>query len=613
MDKGSSTDEDVFQLRAPKKGPLRRTLFSLVRRPLEKILAVKRINDLYSTASRAGAGEDICEKVLDALNVTYEISEQDLERIPCNGPLVVIANHPYGGVDGLVLASLLRSLRPDVKLMANYILGLIPEMRDMSIFVDPFGKKSSARINIGPMKEAIKWLKDGGVLAMFPSGEASHISWRKPVVTDPAWSRTVARIIGATASPVLPVYFEGFNSMLFQMLGLVHPRLRTILLPREVLNKADRTINVRVGNVIPAKKLAALGGDARVMSYLRLKTYMLRRRAGKKTGRALPPPGDEAVTAAPIVAQEAPELIRAEVEALPRELVLAETKAYLVFAARAEQIPHVLREIGRLREITFREVGEGTGKEIDLDRFDSYYVHLFLWHKQERELVGAYRLGKSDEILREHGKKGFYTSTLFKYGKKLLQRIGPALELGRSFVRPEYQKQHAPLMLLWKGIGAFVVRNPRYKVLFGPVSISNEYNSTSRRLIVSFLRQNKYVPKLARLVKPQSPLRRRRLHGLDRKALRTLGSDVDGISSLVSDIEADRKGLPILLRHYLRLDGKMLGFNVDAEFGDVVDGLVIVDLTETDRRILERYLGKDETEGFLTYHGGGSGATQAAS
>jgi putative hemolysin len=291
-----------------------------------------------------------------------------------------------------------------------------------------------------------------------------------------------------------------------------------------------------------------------------------------------------------------------EIASLPTSDLLATAGDMDVYYSRAESIPNLLIDIGRLREVAFREVGEGTGQELDLDRFDEYYTHLFIWHKQEHELVGAYRLGPTDEILPEHGVKGLYTRTLYKYKQPTIESISPALELGRSFVRPKYQRTFVPLHLLWKGIGQYIVRKPQYRYLFGPVSISARYHSTSVRLMVDYLERYNFARELARQIKPTRPLRlKARAHWDDRVTGRLL-SDLDEISDLVSEIESSATSVPILLKHYLRLGGRVLGFNVDDRFSDVVDALILVDLLNTDRRILNRYFGRSEAESYLAFH-----------
>jgi len=274
-----------------------------------------------------------------------------------------------------------------------------------------------------------------------------------------------------------------------------------------------------------------------------------------------------------------------------------------VIQATTDQIPHILLEIGRLREMTFRAVGEGTGKAVDIDRFDHSYTHLFIWNREKKEVVGAYRLGKTDEIIRQQGVRGLYTSTLFCYKPGFFEHLGPALEMGRSFIRPEYQKSFTPLLLLWKGIGRFVVENPQYKTLFGPVSISDEYQALSRQFLVSYLKMSRYRSDMASLVKPRKPLHAKQLRGWDiDAAVRLLKDDVENISELISCVESDRKGVPILLKQYLKLGGEIAGFNVDPAFGNVIDGLIIVDLMKTEPRMLERYQGKEGARMFLAHH-----------
>jgi putative hemolysin len=598
--------ERLIQLRNFFKNPLHRKFFSVVGGAVEKALAIDRINQIYYAAATRGDDRHFLDRVLDVMNIELAVTEADLARIPAKGSLVVVANHPFGGIEGIILGALLRSVRPDVKLMANFLLKAVPDLHDSMIFVDPFDRDESAKLNLRPLKESIRWLKDGGALGVFPAGEVSHIDLRRGGICDPEWSETIARLIRIAESPALPVFFKGSNSLIFQVLGLVHPRLRTGMLPRELVNKSNKVLEVRIGSLIPFKRLAAFPDDRALIDYLRMRTYHLRRRRDEKKApvrRAIFPiqmVKPEPVEVAPPVT---PGLLQAEIEHLPPESLLVESGPFAVYCAEAARIPHLMREIGRLREITFRGVGEGTGQALDLDRFDDYYVHVFVWNRAKAEVVGAYRLGHADEIVRRLGVRGLYTSTLFRYRRRLLNRIGPALEMGRSFVREEYQRSFSPLMLLWKGIALYVARNPRYRVLFGPVSVNNDYQSTSRQLLVSFLKINNFEPELAKLVKARKPLRTNPLHTWQLKRHRAVVHDLDEIESLISDLETDLKGVPILLRQYLRLGGRLIGFNIDPAFGYCLDGLILLDLTETDPNMLIKYMGRQNAERFLAFHG----------
>lgn len=581
-----------------------RALVRLAGPLLERLLALPGLNRVYHDALDQPADGLFAARVLEALHVRFEVDDAELAQIPRHGPLIVVANHPFGGVEGLILSVLLRRVRPDVRLMANFLLGRIPELRGEFVLVDPFGGRDAARRNVAAIRAATRWVAEGGALGVFPAGEVSHLTLRDGCVTDPAWSETIGRLALRTRAAVVPVFFEGRNRSLFQIAGLLHPRLRTILLPREFLNKRSRSFQVRVGGAIAAERLAEIAAAERrapaarrVTDYLRLRTYILRGRAQMRRRPAGTPPLLE-----PIAAPEAPAAIEAELAALPAGQRLASNATFGVLLAEAGQIPVTLREIGRLRELTFREVGEGTGRSRDLDRFDDDYRHLIVWDESRRCVVGAYRIGLTDEIVARHGVAGLYTRTLFDFDRRLLDQLGPALELGRSFVIAEYQRNFAPLMLLWKGIGQFVARHMRYRMLFGPVSISDEYHSMTKQLLMAFLQSHDYRSELRALIRPIHPPPMRRFRDCGAGALSATVRSIADVDELVGEIESSRRGVPVLLRQYLRLNGRLLGFNIDPAFGDVLDGLIVVDLARVERPVLNRYLGTIEAGEFLRFH-----------
>jgi putative hemolysin len=556
---------------------------------IEKLLRLDQFERFYEDTPGAEP-RPIAQRSLALLNVLPQVSERDLALIPKQGPVVAVANHPFGLIEGAILAALLPAARPDVKFMANHLLASVPGARDLCIFVDPFGGERAALANRKGLKDAIGWLKQGGMLAIFPAGEVSHLNLKERAVVDPEWNRSVARLIRITGASVLPIYFRGANSALFQVLGFLHPRMRTALLPHEFFNKNNRAIEVRIGSPIAPAKIRAYQDDVALIRYLRHRTYLLQNRQEPKRAQA--------AIVDPPAANVLEELLAGEVAKLPKDCTLVETDDFQVVLAKSEQIPNVLHEIGRLREATFRAVGEGTGKPIDLDRFDEHYWHLFVWSRRAREIAGAYRLGPSEEILGRFGPAGFYTSQLFRWKRSFLDRISPALELGRSFVRPEYQKSYAPLLLLWKGIGQFLLRNPRYKLLFGPVSISNGYTATSRNLMVKFLSVYRQSGELAPLVRARNPFRLQRSKLADAVIGATVW-DIEELSALIADVEMDRKGVPVLLKQYLKLGGELVAFHVDRRFQNALDGLIVVDLRKTDARVLERYMGKEGAVQFL--------------
>lgn len=604
-----------FKIEAQHGGPLRRKFVAAIARPLGRIMGLPLLNEIYDRVATRQDHEDFLDKTLEVMGVDYRVTDEDLSRIPPQGPVIIVANHPFGAIEGVLLMALLGKIRPDFKVMGTHFLRFIPEIRDKIIFVDNFGKNSSMRSNIAPMKESLRCLRDGHLLAIFPAGEVSHMTFRKRRVTDPVWSPTVARIVRKTQAAVVPIFFQGHNGPLFQLLGLVHPRLRTVMLPRELANKRSHTIDISIGSAIPYKKLAAMSHDKDLVNYLRLRTYVLRQRYAEKQKRSLLPmiplslPNKKPVSSSALAVPPKPVappveacLLQKELSRLPDDNLLFKQGDYSVYAASGNNLHHVMDEIGRLREYTFRLVGEGTGKETDIDRFDQHYDHLFIWNSAQQEIVGAYRIGKTDEIIENFGIEGLYTSTLFTFKPALFEHMGKALEMGRSFVRPEYQRSYNALFLLWKGIGGYVLRNPDHVVLFGPVSISNEYSTISRELIVRYLKSKDSFSKLHKLVKPKTPPRFKGLKRHELREFKYFFKSVDEVTEIITDLETEFKGIPVLLRQYLKLGGKVLSFNVDPDFQDCLDGLIKVDVLHTPPRILGMYMGKENVELLLEYH-----------
>lgn len=568
---------------------------------LRKILHVDDLNRVYTQAQQSPGDPDLFQRILDQLDIRYRANPAELERIPRSGPAIVVANHPFGLAEGIILGALLARVRPDVKIMVNFMLGDCEELREHFILVNPF---RASRMNHLPLRDCVRWLSMGGMLAVFPAGEVSHLDLRAREVADPPWSDTVARLVRLSEAQALPVFFKGANSLSFQLLGVVHPRLRTLRIFHEMLAMRGREVEMRIGKPIRNDALRQIGSDEAVTVYLRARTYLLGSSEEKLKQRhtlVLPRPTIRAPE--PVAAETPREQIEAEVNSLAAECRLASFGDFEAVVADARRNPALLREVGRLREITFRAVGEGTNRELDLDRFDDYYEHLVLWHRADRRVAGAYRMASTAAILPRLGLQGLYTSTLFDFHPDFFARIGPALELGRSFVRQEYQRQLQSLTTLWKGIGAYVCRNPKHRVLFGPVSISNDYLPASRQVLAASLAASRPLAELQPLVRPKCPFRAEPIHGMRSEQAPIVIGDLDELSGIVADIEPDGKGIPVLIKQYLKLGGKLLGFNLDPAFSNALDGLIVVDLRQTSHSILERYLGKSEAAQFLAYKG----------
>ncbi|MGO9011572.1 MAG: lysophospholipid acyltransferase family protein [Bryobacteraceae bacterium] len=598
----SETSNDLPSFSSLFQEPFRR-LLDPVEPAIERLFAMDELRQTIETVRGMANGRSPVDRLLDALAITWEAGPAELDRIPRSGPLLIVANHPFGLLEGAILASALPPVRADVRILASSLLAGVAELRQWCIFVNPFGARGAVGANARALLEAAAWLRSGGALVVFPAGEVAHFDWKRGTLADPDWNPALARIAQKTDATAVPIFFAGANSVGFQLAGVLHPGLRTASLPRELLNKRGRRIRMRIGRPVTPATLHSFENAREAIEYLRCRTYLLDDNPAAATGteRALHRFALPAKRQAPVAAARGTDGLAAEIAALPPESKLCENAKFAVYLAGETAMPGVVAEIGRLREVAFRRVGEGTGRAVDLDRFDHHYLHLVLWHKGDGRVAGAYRLGPTPDILPVHGTRGLYTSTLFRFRKDLFERIGPAIELGRSFVRPEYQRQIAPLLLLWKGIARYVASRPECAVLFGGVSISNQYHAVSRHLMVRFLEARR-AGDLAGLVTPRRPYRSSQRQFRRTGMVSHVPTNIEQLSGLVADLERDGKGVPILLRQYLKTGGKLLAFNVDRGFSHVLDALIMVDLRSAPAAMLERYFGKAEAAAFLHWH-----------
>ena len=589
-----------------------RKIYSVVKYPLEWFLAFDKVNVAYDRLVALPEDEDFFSRAIKAIGITFEVDEIELAKIPREGPLIVVSNHPLGGIDGIILGAMLNKIRPDTKVLANSMLSKMEGIKPYLIEVNPFGGKSATAQNIASMKETINHLKNGGCVATFPSGTVSYLNISDMCISDPEWNKNIASIARKTGASILPVYFEGRNSWMFYAAGLIHPMLRTIMLPREMMRLAGReAVRMRVGSVITKRRFDEFETDKELTSWLRISSYVLggRNNIGapqSKSQLAVIKRGLERFLPQKrmkeLILPISPDVMQKEIDALPPDAVMINGEKIAVYCAEAWQIKWTLLEIGRLREQTFREVGEGSGKSVDNDEFDQYYLHMFMWDKEKRGIVGAYRIGRTDKIMEALGVQGLYASTLFQIQDEFIHRITPALEMGRSFIVSEYQKKRSTLAILWRGIGEFLYRNPQYRTLYGPVSISTDYNAVSKDLIVHFLTARKSAEELSQFVKAKTPPKVR-MKEVDKRALLGSACDIDHVSALVSEVEFDNKGIPTLLKHYLKLNGKLLAFNVDSEFCSCIDGLIVVDILKADPKLIKSYMGEAQMNSYRKYHG----------
>lgn len=548
---------------------------------LAEVSGLNRLERFYNEIAMK-PGEDFISALFSHLDVKLEVDPADLEHVPQTGGVAIVANHPYGAIDGLAMLHVLRERRPDLKVMANFMLQQLDPLRERFIGVNPF-ENLNTRSSFQGMRQARQHLADGGALGVFPAGEVS--SYRKDLdaVADPRWKAPVIKLIHHAEVPVVPLWFDGANSVIFQILGMVHPGLRTLQLPREMLRMHGRSVRMRIGNPLSVKELSQFSSMDDLARFLRAKTYSIGSGVSVKREHFKPLffPRKPKPIVEPVPA-----------EALLRDLATLDDKRlnrqgeFDLYLAPSGRIPNILQEIGRLREITFRSVGEGTNKGRDLDEFDHYYDHLFVWDRDRNQLAGAYRVGDGKVIMDRYGKRGFYLNTLFKLGRPMREVLTASYELGRSFVAEGYQRHRMPLYMLWRGLLLHVTANPDHRYLIGPVSISGGYSRFSRRLIMEFVMKHHYDASMAKHVKP-----RNRFHiGIDKldgtALLEASGEDIKKLDQVISEVEKDGSAVPVLLKRYLSLNAKIIGFNRDPHFNDSLDGLVVLDLSKVPEAVI---------------------------
>lgn len=552
---------------------------------LMEVMKLNDINKVFSMNEHF-AGLEFVDKILETVGVTIDFDEDDLKNIPKTGGFIAIANHPYGGIEGLALVRLLCTVRPEAKVMVNFILKKIPNLSEFFVAVNPFENVQHSS-SISGLKATFDLLQNGTPLGIFPAGEVSTFNLDSQEVTDRLWHPVVGKLISRAKVPVVPIYFHGNNGVLFNILSFIHPTLRTAKLPSEFLNKQGLKIKVRIGKPIKIEDISYKKDTNKLLDFLRARTYAL--------GTSLE---EEKKLFNPINLFKRKKKPEQVVEETDRNLIVNEVsqledfkvweeKNYEVYITPTASIPHILREIGRLREITFREVGEGTNKKIDLDNYDIYYNHLFIWDKELHNIVGAYRIGKGDEILDTMGRRGFYLSELFKIKEPFYPVLRQGIELGRSWIRKEYQLKPLPLFLLWKGILKYLVDNPKYRYMFGPVSISNNFSTFSKSLIVDYITKNHFDYELASYVKPKNKFKAD-LSPIDTDLLVESSDSLKDLDGLIGDIENSHIKIPVLLRQYLNLNAKIICFNIDPKFSDCLDGFLVVDLQKIPAEMLEK-------------------------
>lgn len=563
---------------------------------LMMITNINKINKIYNEFSDH-KGVDFINALFDELEIKYQVSQDELSRIPQKGPFVIVSNHPYGGIDGLLLIKVISEIRPDFKILNNYLVSKIEVLNDHLIDPNPFDPKANQKDVVKGLKKIYQHIEDGGCIGMFPAIESATYDEITGEITDQPWRLPVTKLIKRLEVPVITLHFKGNNSKLYHFLGMIHPRLKRVKFPNELLNKKNRTINIRISNPISVKDQKDFPEINRYTRYLRAKTYAMGSTLEIK--KFFIPTITRQTKEEKIIDPIPNEIILSEVEFLKKEFLLFSSSNFKVICAPSMQMPNVMNEIGRLREITFRQVGEGTNKSIDIDEFDLYYHQLFIWDDTEQKIVGAYRIGKGKEITETYGITGFYLQSLFRMDQKFMPVLRESLELGRSFIVQEYQRKPMSLFLLWKGILYFLLKNTDYRYLIGPVSISNSFTDLSKGVIVEFIKRHCYNHELAKLIKPRKEFRLP-LKGIDAEILLDNSGDIGKLDKLIEDLETSNTRVPVLLKKYLKLNGKIISFNVDPKFNNCVDGLLILDLFDVPMDIVTSLSKEIKDESILS-------------
>jgi putative hemolysin len=571
----------------------RKTPFGIGESVVEWATGLSTLDSLYQQDALPEDSFEFMQEALARIGTQYQIDHGSLDNVPTEGSVLIVANHPFGGIEGIILASLISLVRKDVKVLANELLKRIPELDELFIGVDVFGGEKARQTNRRAIKEANHHLKQGGVLIIFPAGEVSSWQASENKITDNTWSKSVAKFVKHAEATTVPLFIKGMNSKLFYQAGRIHPLLRTALLGRELLNKSGETISVSVGNPIPYSEIKDFDNEEDITQYFRLNTYLMGSMDNEQSANL------EENYAEPIIAPLAVDTLEGELSNLAQYKLL-EQGDFEVYCAPTPAMPGMMREIGRVREESFREVGEGSGQSCDIDRFDQHYYQLFVWNRTNRDLVGAYRLGLVDQLIAQGGIDALYSTSLFNYDQAFVESLGQSIELGRSVVAKQYQRNMHSLLLLWKGIARFVDSNPKYTHLFGPVSISNDYSPVARQLIASVMSVHYYDNDKAKLVTPTTPLESSGKEFWRPDMLSSL-SKLPLLSKVLSRLEQGM-GLPVLLRQYLGMNGKLVCFNVDPAFNYALDGLIVVDLTTVPARTLGKYMGKEQAQAYLDKH-----------
>lgn len=567
--------------------------FGILKNPLASLMMglskINSVNTLYNKL-KDKKGRDFFDAFIKERNLPYIVFEEDLAKIPKTGAFILVSNHPLGAIDGVLMLKILTEIRPDFKVMGNFLLEKIEPIQPYVIPVNPFGgSRKKVKNSASGMREAIKHLQNGGCLGMFPAGEVSNKNNLYNEIRDKIWEKPALKLIKSAKVPVIPMYFHAKNSVLFYNLAKIHPDLQTIMLPSEMMRNRKNPIRIRIGKSITVKALEEYESTEELGEYLQNKVYMLKSYYDKrKKMTELLNLNDLKINFSlskenivQNIIDETPisDLIQ-DIENLRKsDKMLFKNGGYEVYFTDYQSIPSVMREIGRQRELTFRAVGEGSNLPFDLDEYDKHYHHLFLWDNDAQKLAGAYRMALGKDIMKNLGINGFYTSSLFEFDLELQPFFRKVIEMGRAYISTEYQQKPLPLFLLWRGIVYVCLRNPDHKFLMGGVSISNKFSDFSKSLMIEFMRSHYYDAAVAQYIHPKKEFKVK-LKDRDKNLfLDEVQSDLNKLDKIIDDLEPEMR-LPVLIKKYIKQNAKVISFNVDPNFNDAIDGLMYIRISD---------------------------------
>ena len=554
-----------------------------------RLTKIDEVNKLYDVL-KDKVGKDFFDSFVRERDLKYIVFEEDLARIPKTGPFILVSNHPLGAIDGILMTKILTEIRPDFKIMGNFLLEKIEPMKPYVISVNPFENRKELKSSSTGMRGSLKHLEEGGCIGIFPAGEVSNRNNEFSEIMDKKWEKPALKLIKMARVPVVPMYFHAKNSRLFYQMAKLHPDLQTLLLPSEMMHKREKPIRVRLGKPVSVKVLEDHDTIEEMGEFLQKKIQLLKTYYEKRKSLAdrLNIPNlrlnfallKEENVIQNIIDETPTQDIVAEIEALSKnDKMLFRNGNYEVFFASYNDIPSIMREIGRQRELTFRKIGEGSNLPFDLDEYDEHYHHLFLWDSQAKKLAGAYRMALGAEVMKKHGIDGFYTSSLFEFDPELRPFFRKVIEMGRAYISSEYQQKPLPLFLLWRGIVHVCLRNPEHKFLMGGVSISDKFSEFSKSLMIEFMRSHYYDSAVAQYIHPKHDFKVKLKERDKNLFFDEVESDLNKLDKIIDDLEPEMR-MPVLIKKYIKQNAKVISFNVDPSFNDAIDGLMYIRISE---------------------------------